>query len=647
MPLRCMDNEGRDIEAHRYGERAWEELRALARVHQHLVMPCCNAQVILKKSSLGTRFFAHKTKGQCKWGSESAEHLQLKQIALEEARAVGWNARTEVRDQTPKGEQWTADVLAWRDDERIAIEIQWSGQTNEETARRQRRYEESNVTGVWLLRQPGFPIREDLPAACIGGSLEEGLRVLIPAQERMTAHDRKYPERWGQSAAPEEFVRGVCEERFLFGNPHRKTVELKIQTGVMNCWSCGKPTRIVTQVNGRTKVKSVRWTLHDNELPHEVAELIADAVKHRPDIGTIRRRTSRAKPHGFISNGCVHCDTLTGRLHEREASGVEEEEIGTVDWEVGEARRHYWFERTTHWAIFTPSELEEIRENAQTRQPEEGWARTTHEGTGTATVRNEPLKPLAKTLPARGPRAAKTPLTQGGRRRKWEVRHPDEKGTPRWETESEEEARERSWRWWGCPEPKEKHLGAMDVKEIEPGGYETRLKTFWEVNDLEPGVTVEAPARSEAEAKRAPREHWSGRGSGALQITNTRERSKARPTGNPPFIIRCSRAPFSVDEFDILRRYGREFERLSNGERAPTTAAQKQFVDAARGKRLPETVYERVWTKYLMRVEWESDPANRAAMEARWRMPDDREDWKRMRGAVWSDVRRRAQSLDE
>ena len=41
-----------------------------------------------------------------------------------------------------------------------------------------------------------------------------------------------------------------------------------------------------------------------------------------------------------------------------------------------------------------------------------------------------------------------------------------------------------------------------------------------------------------------------------------------------PFTILCSKAPFSMDELDILRRCGREFERLSNGERAPATAAQ-------------------------------------------------------------------------
>ena len=114
-----------------------------------------------------------------------------------------------------------------------------------------------------------------------------------------------------------------------------------------------------------------------------------------------------------------------------------------------------------------------------------------------------------------------------------------------------------------------------------------------------------------------------------------------------PFIIRCSRTPFSVHEVNILRRYGREFERLSNGERPPATAAQERFVDVSLGRHPPETVYERVWTKYLKRLDWEKDPANRVTMgERRW-MPNDREDWKRMRGAVWSDVRRRAQGLDK
>ena len=43
----------------------------------------------------------------------------------------------------------------------------------------------------------------------------------------------------------------------------------------------------------------------------------------------------------------------------------------------------------------------------------------------------------------------------------------------------------------------------------------------------------------------------------------------------------------------------------------------------------------------------DSGPTNGSAMGPRRRMPDDREDWKRMRGAVRSGVRRCAQALEE
>ena len=55
-----------------------------------------------------------------------------------------------------------------------------------------------------------------------------------------------------------------------------------------------------------------------------------------------------------------------------------------------------------------------------------------------------------------------------------------------------------------------------------------------------------------------------------------------------------------------------------------------------RGRRPSETAPERVWTKYLMRLEWEREPANGAEMGPRGRMPDKREGWTRVRGAVWT-----------
>ena len=122
-----------------------------------------------------------------------------------------------------------------------------------------------------------------------------------------------------------------------------------------------------------------------------------------------------------------------------------------------------------------------------------------------------------------------------------------------------------------------------------------------------------------------------------------------QPDPKRPFVIRCSREIFSDEEIEILEQYGRQFELLANGERLPKTEAQQRFVEVARGQRDPdpESVYEGTWAKYLRRVAWESHPENRSAMGKRRSVPNDREDWKRMRGAVWAEVRRRAQGWDD
>ena len=112
------------------------------------------------------------------------------------------------------------------------------------------------------------------------------------------------------------------------------------------------------------------------------------------------------------------------------------------------------------------------------------------------------------------------------------------------------------------------------------------------------------------------------------------------------FVIRCSQAIFSTEEISILRQDGSKMEMLANGERQPKTSAQRRFVETAHGRRDPMTDYEKTWSKYMWRVKWESKPENRATMGERRHMPNDREDWKRMRGAVWGDMKRRSRGID-
>ena len=120
--------------------------------------------------------------------------------------------------------------------------------------------------------------------------------------------------------------------------------------------------------------------------------------------------------------------------------------------------------------------------------------------------------------------------------------------------------------------------------------------------------------------------------------------SARSPHSKPAFQIRCSREIFTEEEIGILERYGGELERLANGKRLPTTEAQRRFVATARDQCPPESIYEKTWAKYVWRVKWES--SNRSVMGDRRTMQNDREEWKRMRSAVWSDVRRRAQGRD-
>jgi hypothetical protein len=51
---------------------------------------------------------ANKAVGDCSTGPETETHLLLKQMAVEAARLMGWEAETEV-----VREHWKADVLAY------------------------------------------------------------------------------------------------------------------------------------------------------------------------------------------------------------------------------------------------------------------------------------------------------------------------------------------------------------------------------------------------------------------------------------------------------------------------------------------------------------------------------------------------------
>jgi competence protein CoiA-like protein len=325
MPLRCVDPTGKSIHSFDLSEDEWQALVLENRKAHHLRMPCCHSSVVLKRSRLGTRFFAHVKRGVCATGEESEVHRQLKNMVVEAVHSQGWTAKTEVIELTPDGEQWRADVLAQKGNARVAVEIQWSGQTNDETLRRQERYKQCGIRGLWLLHQPGFPVAHSLPAVCIRGNLHDGFMALIPHYwARNNARDRTDHRKWNQVIPLREFLDATFGGRFRFGVPLNIEAVVAMLGAEMTCWSCGAETRIVTGIHVAFGPHDCRFAIPDLD---EHPELLRIVLKHVPlnlNIGKIKRRFSNTQQRAYVSNGCIHCDSIVGQFFEDGVYDVEE-----------------------------------------------------------------------------------------------------------------------------------------------------------------------------------------------------------------------------------------------------------------------------------------------------------------------------------
>ena len=303
MPLRCVDPErGQTLHAFDLTLETWDALAAENRRRSHLRMPCCSAIVTLGRSRLGTRYFAHRSAGACTTAPETEAHLRLKQMAVEVAREHGWEAQTEVTGQTPSGEPWRADVLAQRGTARVAVEIQWSAQTHEETLRRQQRYAQSGVRCLWLFRQASFPIYEDVPAARILGTPDAGFRASLPDLFGRQQQELPMPA----------FLAAAFTRRLRFGLPLGVEARFVLQAARLTCWRCQARTQLLREVEVKAGPHEVRVSLAD--LGHHTGlwDTIRPRLPSSFPSGSIRPRFGKAHGQKVLSNGCSHCGALIG-----------------------------------------------------------------------------------------------------------------------------------------------------------------------------------------------------------------------------------------------------------------------------------------------------------------------------------------------
>lgn len=306
MPLRCFDpTVNSDIQSFDLSADDWQALAVANKNQRHLRMPCCSALVTLKTSKLGTQFFAHKVRDRCTAPAETEEHRCLKQMAVDAARRNGWIARTEEIGRTHSGEEWRADVLAEKGSVRVAVEIQWSRQTFEETHRRQRQYAQSKVRCLWLVRSGWrhFIPGKELPFVEIGGGSKEGFCAVVPGSKA--------------SLPMRDFLDATFAGRFKYNElPHIANVSVHAKD--MTCLTCMTKNLIITRVHidfgiyGNAGVDLIVAEFSESRDLFKVIEVRLP----KEYIALIKPRKSSASRSEYLSQGCSHCDTPMGAPHE-------------------------------------------------------------------------------------------------------------------------------------------------------------------------------------------------------------------------------------------------------------------------------------------------------------------------------------------
>lgn len=315
MPLRCLKLDGSSIHAFDVSSHEWSLMKARNKHSQHLTMPCCDAEVVLKKSKLGTQFFAHKKRGDCTTAPEMEEHLILKKEAVLAARRCGWTAQTEVAGVAPNGAKWRADVLAIKGKHKVAIEIQWSRQTDEVTLQRQKRYAESGVRCLWLMRQPKFPISIELPAVCIGGEKTMGFLAMLPKNGEMKLSDREKHDRWYMVSKISDFLDAALSHRLKYLSFLDADVGVKINAWKLNCPHCGKlnaqicPVELTLKFPHADALIKERFRLSQISVTQEIENIFVEKIPMKTAFAEIKI------VQGFLDNGlpclrnkCVKCD---------------------------------------------------------------------------------------------------------------------------------------------------------------------------------------------------------------------------------------------------------------------------------------------------------------------------------------------------
>lgn len=330
MPLKCLQH-GQEIFAFDIADEGdWQALRDTNQRLKHMTMPCCGSSVTLRTSKLGTRHFAHSRIGTCTTKPESAEHLLAKSIIAQSAAKQGWEAKAEQGGRCDNGDGWIADILVRKAGTRpVAFEVQWTRQTNDETIARQHRYHASAVRGLWLFRQSDFPFDRNVPAfRLIFDERGKTFSVALPSpllHLGVNSRERGDARYWPQIIPLPEFVAGALGGRLKYAPAIGLTIPATIWTTEKFCYKCGCETKIVNFIRLNLNQAfpghpHADVTIYDfDEWPEGRAILLRLLPKDllaSHNIGEVKPRFGGWSSRPQISNGCAHCGSLHGMMHD-------------------------------------------------------------------------------------------------------------------------------------------------------------------------------------------------------------------------------------------------------------------------------------------------------------------------------------------
>ncbi len=150
---------GKDVFGRALTREGWMELRKVVQTGRvHLELPCCSTPALLRVSSLGLQHFYHKPQSECSYASETIEHMRAVYLIYQACLDAGWSAKTDWFE-----ENWFANVLAEKCvsagtgvmvSRRVALQVQWSSQTLQETLDKQDVLDAQSLQTVWLFHRP-------------------------------------------------------------------------------------------------------------------------------------------------------------------------------------------------------------------------------------------------------------------------------------------------------------------------------------------------------------------------------------------------------------------------------------------------------------------------------------------------------------